>query len=253
MASRLRIQSVSTVQCFHWLARGWQDYRRSRSLSLAYGMVFVVAGYVLTVGLWALGLAALISPMIAGFLLVGPLLGVGLCEISRTLERGERPTLGGAFLAWRCNPAHILTAGLVVMLFLMIWVRIAVVIYAVTFPYTSASLGTMVDHALTSWDGLAFGVTGVAVGFAFASVAFVFGAVSLPLMLDRREDIFAAAGISFLAVIRNRRAMALWAALIVLFIGAGLATAFLGLAVTLPLIGHATWHAYRDLVTIEDI
>jgi uncharacterized membrane protein len=215
-------------------------------------LIFVVSGYVLTIGLVQMDMAYLISPMIGGFLLVGPILGIGLCDISRALERGEQPSFPSALMAFRRNGFHILTAGLVLMIFMMIWVRIAVLIFAITFPYTSISWHNMVTHALTTIDGAVFLALGTAVGSGFAVLAFVFGVVSLPLMLDRKEDIFTAASVSLRVVRLNRRPLMGWAAIIVLFIGGGLATAYLGLLVSMPLIGHATWHAYRSMVTATE-
>jgi uncharacterized membrane protein len=235
---------------FGWLAKGWADYRHGGLASLAHGLIFVVAGFVLTTGLVLMDLAYLVSPMIGGFLLVGPILGIGLCAISRDLERGTHPSFFSALLAFRRNGFHILTAGLVLMIFMMIWVRIAVLIFAITFPYTSISWANMVTHALTTLDGAVFLAVGTAVGAGFAVLAFVFGVVSLPLMLDHKEDIFRAAAVSLRAARLNHRPLAAWAAIIVLFIGGGMAFAYLGLLVTMPLIGHATWHAYRSMVTV---
>ncbi|MCF8480600.1 MAG: DUF2189 domain-containing protein [Rhodospirillum sp.] len=246
---RFQVNRIVMADVFGWLAAGWADYRRGGVASLSYGLIFVVVGYGLTIGLVQLDMAYLISPMIGGFLLVGPILGIGLCEISRTLERGNPPSLPTALLAFRRNGFHIMTAGLVLMIFMMIWVRIAVLIFAITFPYTSISWHNMVTHALTSLDGAIFLVLGTAVGAGFAVLAFVFGVISLPLMLDRKEDIFTAASVSLRTVRLNRRPLMGWAAIIVLFIGGGLATAYVGLIVTMPLIGHATWHAYRSMVT----
>ncbi|WP_413205134.1 DUF2189 domain-containing protein [Rhodospirillum sp. A1_3_36] len=246
---RFQVNRIVMADVFGWLAAGWADYRHGGIASLSYGLIFVVSGYVLTIGLVQMDMAYLISPMIGGFLLVGPILGIGLCDISRDLERGKPPSLSSALVAFRHNGFHILTAGLVLMIFMMIWVRIAVLIFAITFPYTSISWHNMVTHALTTLDGAMFLALGSAVGAGFAVLAFVFGVVSLPLMLDRKEDIFTAASVSLRAVSLNRKPLIGWAALIVLFIGSGLATVYLGLLVTMPLIGHATWHAYRSMVT----
>ncbi|XKH36061.1 DUF2189 domain-containing protein [Azospirillum doebereinerae] len=185
--------------------------------------------------------------MIGAFLLVAPLLTLGLYQVSKDVEEGRKPRFGRALMAWRANPYHILTAGLVLMLFMMIWVRLNVIAFALFFPYVSMSVSSLLAQTLTL-DGIAFTLFVTALGFAFAAIAFVTNVTALPMMLDRQEDIFAAALVSVMAVLRNPRAMALWAGLIVLIIGIGLATAMLGLIVALPLIGHASWHAYRDLV-----
>lgn len=241
------IRAVEPSRVFVWLARGWADTRAAGWISFAYGAIFVALGYGIGWGLAALEMLYLLTPMIAGFLLVAPGLAVGFYHISRSFERGERPSFLAALLAWRSNTFHILTGGLVAMLFMMIWVRIAALIFAVTFPYTNMSASALMQ-ALATVDGAVFLGVGTAVGFCFAAAAYFFGAITLPVMLDRRSDIFAGAIISAQAVGRSPRALALWAAVVAAIGGLGLATALVGLIVALPILGHATWHAYRDLV-----
>lgn len=242
-----RVRTVTPAQVVGWLWLGWADLRAAGWVSLTYGAMFVAIGLGLTVGLTEAGMAYLIAPMIGAFLLVAPLLTLGLYQMSKDVEEGRRPSLWRALTAWRANPYHILTAGLVLMLFMMIWIRLNVIAFALFFPYVSMSLSSLLAQTLTL-DGMAFTLFVTALGFAFAVVAFVTNVTALPMMLDRQEDVFAAALVSFVAVVKNPRAMALWAGLIVLITGIGLATAMLGLIVALPLIGHASWHAYRDLV-----
>lgn len=245
-----RIRLVPTTAPLEWLRAGWEDLRAAPAASIGYGTIFVAIGFALTAGLSSLEMLYLITPLIAGFLLIAPLLAVGLYDMSRRLEQGEEARFWAAVFAWRGNSFHILTAGLVLMLFLMIWVRIAALIFALVFPYTNMSL-TALGAALWSADGAVFLSLGTAVGAVFAAVAFVAAAVSLPLMLDRKTDVFTAVLVSALAVFANPRAMALWAGLIVTITALGLVTGFVGIAITLPLIGHATWHAYRALVVWE--
>lgn len=242
-----RIRPITPADPLRWLCAGWRDLRRAWWVSVPYGLIHVAVGYGLTVGLWALDMLYLLTPLIAGFLLVAPALSIGFYEISRRLEAGETVTFASALLAFRRNTFHLLTAGLVLMLFLMIWVRVAALIFAVSFPYINATPQALVE-ALLSWNGLVFLVVGSAFGAVFAAAAFLFSALALPAMVDRRTDVFTGATVSAVAVLRRPRAMLAWAALIVLFGGLGLAPALLGLAVTLPLLGHATWHAYRATV-----
>ncbi|MBK8909630.1 MAG: DUF2189 domain-containing protein [Rhodospirillales bacterium] len=243
-----RINTVRSDEPFKWLAAGWRDFRRSGLVSLAYGLIFVAAGVALTIGLYAADFAYLIAPLIGGFLLVGPALTVGFYTISRDLEAGRKPSLARALTAWRANPVHLLGFGLAQVLFMIIWVRLAVMIFALSFPYQSMDLQSMVNAALFSVQGNLFLMIGTLVGSVMATLAFTFSVVSLPLMLDRKADIVQAVVISVVAVITNIRVMVVWAALIVVFTIAGLATFYIGLAVTLPLIGHASWHAYRALI-----
>lgn len=245
-----RIRIVPATAPLGWLKAGWADMRAAPLVSVGYGSIFVVIGLTLTVGLSELGMLYLLTPLIAGFLLIAPLLAVGLYHMSRRLEAGQRPTFWAAVFAWRANSFHILTAGLVLMLFLMIWVRIAALIFALVFPYTNMSWHALAT-SLASADGVVFLSLGTGVGAVFAAAAFICAAVSLPLMLDHRTDVFTAVLVSTLAVFANLRAMALWAAIIVAVTGLGLLTGLIGVAFALPVIGHATWHAYRALVAWE--
>lgn len=248
LADRVRV--ITTAQVWRWLAAGWADMVAAGWVSPAYGLLFVAGGFAITGGLVLIGMPYLITPMIGGFLLVGPLLALGLYDISARLEQGQRPGFLHAVTAWRVNTFHILTAGLILMLVIMIWARLSVVLFALFFPYQSMSLDSFLTQVAT-FQGVTFTLFMLALGFAFAAAAFVTNVTTLPMMLDRRTDVFAAALVSVIAVVKNPRPMALWAVLIVAVIGAGLATAFIGLAVALPVIGHASWHAYRDLVKGE--
>lgn len=245
-----RVNIVKSDEPFKWLVAGWRDLRRSGFVSVGYGLIFVVAGLVLTAGLYAGGLAYLIAPLTAGFLLVGPALTVGLYAISRDLEKGQQPTLMKALTAWRANPARLIGLGLMLVLFLIIWIRLAVLIFAVSFPYESLSIEKMITAMLFTRHGNIFLGIGTMVGSVMATIAFVASVVSLPMLLDRNVDILQAVVTSVVAVVLNPRVMALWAVLIVTFTAAGLLTGYIGLAVTLPLIGHASWHAYRTLIRL---
>jgi len=246
-----RIRKVSTAAPFLWLLAGWQDFRRQKALALTYGVLFAGISLAITVGLAVIEQSHLIAPMWGGFFIVGPALAVGMYQVSRQIERGEQPTLASTLSAFRANGYHILTAGAILMLFMMIWVRIAVIIFALTFPYVSLSFGTMLEQALFTVEGWGFLIFGSAVGLVFAAVAFVAGVISLPAMLDRKMDIFSAATLSAVAVLRNFKPMLLWAAIIVTVTGVGMASGYIGLIVALPLIGFASWHAYRDIFVTD--
>ncbi|SDH83414.1 DUF2189 domain-containing protein [Roseospirillum parvum] len=242
-----RVREVGSEAPFLWLAAGWRDLARAPVLSLAWGALFTGGGLGIFAALWGLDMLYLLSPLIGGFLLVGPLLTLGLYDISRCLERGERPSLKSAVTAWRDNPFHVMTCGLLLMLVMLTWVRLAVIVYALFYPYDTIDMGNL-WAAMTTPVGLGFAATSMALGGAVAAGVFVCGVVALPMLRDRRVDPFQAALVSLLAVLHNPGPMLLWAGLIALFTVGGLLTGFLGLIVTLPLIGHASWHAYRALV-----
>lgn len=248
---RERVRAVTATQVLGWIGAGWRDTRRAAPFSLFYGAAFVLAGFAVTGGLALAGLEYLITPLVEGFMLVAPLLALGLYEVSRRLERGEpldwRPILG----CWRPNRFHMMTAGLIYMLFLMIWARLAVIIFAVCFPSQPTDWRSLME-VLPTLDGIAFIITSTLFGGALATIAFVTNVVTLPAMLDRHTDFFAGAALSVMAVARNPGPMVLWAALLAGITGLGLALGLVGLVVALPVVGHASWHAYRDLVVPED-
>lgn len=244
----LPVQRVRVDEPWEWLSAGWQDFRRAPVVSLTYGAAFVAVSVLLTVGLWIAGLFYLLLPLAAGFMFIGPVVAVGLYEVSRRLERGQVVTLHAALTAWRANPGPIATMGLVLMLFLLAWIRLAFLIFALFFGTTPPSWEHLVTTLLFTTDGIPFLVVGIAAGGALAAIVFAMSAVAIPALLDREIGVLSAVATSVAAVLENWRVMIGWGALIVLFTAAGLATFFIGLAFTLPLIGHASWHAYRGLV-----
>ena len=230
-----------------WLGAGWKDLTQSPGVSLAYGAALTVISIALTIGLLFAGFVYLILPLAAGFFFVAPVLAVGLYEASRRLEAGQKVTFGDALRACRRNGPQIALLGLVLMFFHLAWVRIATLLFALFFYDRNPGWEGLVD-ALISPESLPFLVLGTVVGAGLAALVFAIGAVSIPMLLDRDVNIFTALATSWMAVQVNWKPMALWAALIVVFTGLGLVTFYIGLVVVLPLIGHATWHAYRDLV-----
>jgi uncharacterized membrane protein len=244
-----RIRKIDLDRPWAWLAAGWRDLAWAPTVGLTYGVLFALIGWAVTFGLWWAGMLYLILPLTAGFLIMGPILAVGLYEVSRRHERGQRATLGDALAAFRANPTQIAFMGVTLLLLFLAWIRLAVMIFYLFFGLTPPSPADFVGQVFFSAESLPFLVVGTAMGAALAALAFAISAISIPLLLDRGDaHVVTALGASFKAIADNPATMAFWAVLIVLFVGAGLVTFYLGLIVTLPLIGHATWHAYRDLV-----
>jgi uncharacterized membrane protein len=247
----LPVRRVSVDEPWAWLMAGWRDLSRAPAVSLTYGAGFVLASFLLTLGLWILGLFYLVLPLAAGFMLVGPLVAVGLYEVSRRLERGQSVTLGDTLAAWKTHRGPIATMGLLLMLFLLAWIWLAFLIFALFSGPSPPSWEHLVTTLLFSTAGIPFLIVGIAVGGVLAAFVFAMTAVAIPALLDRDIGVLSAIVTSFAAVLKNWRIMIGWGALIVVFTAAGLVTFYLGLAVTLPLVGHASWHAYRGLVPPE--
>ena len=244
-----RIRKLELDRPWAWLAAGWRDLTRAPSVSIAYGVLFALVGWAVTFGLWWIGAIYLILPLTAGFLIMGPILAVGLYEVSRRHERDETATLADAIGAFRVNSSQIAFLGITLLLLFFAWIRLAVMIFYLFFGLTPPSPAEFVGRVFFSAGSLPFLVIGTLVGAVLAALAFGLSAISIPLLLDRPQaHVVTAITASFKAVFDNPTTMAFWAVLIVLFVGAGLITFYVGLIVTLPLIGYASWHAYRDVV-----
>jgi uncharacterized membrane protein len=156
-------------------------------------------------------------------------------------------------MAWRRNVLPILLFGLLIGLLMIVWARLSAALFGVIVAGRDLTLDTSAAQLFFSGSGLTFLVVFTVVGAVIAAIVFAISVVSIPMMLDRKIDFITAVLTSLAAVRANPGPMGLWAGLIVIFTGIGLITFYFGLAIALPLIGHATWHAYRDLVEHGDI
>lgn len=233
------INKVELWRPLLWLKSGWEDYKSDWPSSLALGAVFALLGYVITHIAWSH--SHLTTALITGFLLVSPFLAIGFYALSRRREDADRKAISAN--------ENLVSIGLFALLLMFIfsaWERVSAVVvglYLGPSPVPDASL-----FWLFSGENWAFLIAFVTVGALFAAFAFALSVITIPMLMDRRVDVVTAV-ISSLHVVRlNLPAMLVWAALIVLLTAIGIAPAFIGLAVIFPILGHATWHAYRELV-----
>jgi len=222
----------------HWLGLGWRDLRSAWPLSLAYGAALVMFGYLITWLAWDEGHVLMLFTLGSAFILAGPMLAFGLYSISSQLQQGLVPRFGYCIRVQRKHLRNELLFALVILVVLLVWARAASMVH-VFFP---------MDEEMGPFAWLEFLAVGSTVGAFFAAIVFTVSAFSLPLMLDRGTDAITGALTSIGAVLRNKGVMLLWGLLIVALVTIGFATAYLGLVVVLPWIGHATWHAYRDTI-----
>ncbi len=249
---RPQIRRVPVDRPWVWLAAGWRDIVAAPGPSLAYGLIPVVAGWLAILLMLWLDLPYLMLPLSAGFFFVGPFIAVGLYEISRRLELNHVVDGETTLLAWRRNPEQIALMGVLLLLFHLAWMRAAQLLFAIFEWRTVPSWDRFMDLVWTSSKSLPFLALGVGVGALLAAAVFAIGAFSIPYLLDRRtSNMFEAIATSVAAVRLNLRPMLLWALLIVFLVALGMVPGLLGLVVTLPLVAHATWHAYRDIVTFD--
>ncbi len=234
---------------FRWLAAGWRDFMRAPAIGLFYGASFALMGGLLLKAFqdapaWVLALSA-------GFLLVGPFLCVGMYDVSRRLECGERPDLRQSLTAWSTRTGTMAIFGAVLLVLEMVWARASLVVFALTFdgmPDFNGSIARLLDP-----ENLGFIVAYVGVGGVFAALIYSVSVVSLPMILDRQTDAITAGLTSIRLCLAQTGVMLLWGTLITLLVVIAMLPGFLGLLVVGPVLGHASWHAYRAAVAAETV
>ncbi len=241
----LPLAELTAGDPFKWLKLGWQDFRRCPKVGLFYGLCFFLMGHALLAVfqrapeyvLW----------LSAGFLLMGPFLCLGLYDASKAMQTNHhRPSLRASLLAWRPTKSTMGIFAFVLLILEMLWGRAALIVFAVSFNNMPGTVD-VVDILLDP-ENIGFVITYIVVGGVFATLIFVTSAISIPMIMDRRVDAISAGLTSIRACLKNPGVMMLWGGLISLIILVSMLPAFVGLLITGPIIGHATWHAYRHLV-----
>lgn len=238
------VRSVSADRPLAWLKAGWRDLKANPLPSLAYGLLFALGGDLIILAV--LDHPHLLTVAVSGFFLLAPLLAAGLYELSRARSAGQRLLFIDSLRCFRRNGQSLALFGLLLALTAIIWERFSAIAFALIG-------GDMVGSAVLSdiilgGEHLGFIVTWFAIGAILAMVVFALAVVSVPMMLDRNVDIATAMFASLRAVAHNPGPLLLWAAVIVALTLVGFATLLFGLVVLMPILGHASWHAYRDLV-----
>lgn len=245
----IHLKAVTLDHPWRWLSAGWLDMCTVPGVSYLYGGLFTAIGFLLLFFLDQVEMAYLILPLSFGFALVGPVAAVGLYEVSRRLTVGQNVSLGDAIGALRRNGSQIALVGMFLLIAFLAWVRLAMLEFMLFFGSAPPSLDHLVDAIMLSPQSVPFLVVGTVTGGALALAVFAMTAIAIPMLIDRPEcDAMTAMLTSLDTVRHNFRPMMLWAGLIAFFTLFGLSLFFVGLVVTLPLVGHASWHAYRDLV-----
>lgn len=235
---------VSTV--FAWLGAGWRDLWHNPLPSLAYGILVAALSAGLIYAMFAFGWDYVLFPALSGFMIVAPVVAIGLYEKSRILEAGGKTSLDRMLVANAGSGAQVIFAGVLLTLLALVWMRAAVLLYALFFGYRAfPGFDQMLVLLVTTPLGWGLLFTGTIVGGLFASLAFAISAFSIPMLLNERTDAFTAMGVSFALVWNNVWVMIAWGAVVMMLVALSLATALIGMIIVFPLLGHATWHAYR--------
>ncbi len=249
-SQKIEIRKLDSSAPMRWLGKGIADFKVSPMLSLSYGILFAAIGLLL---IWLTYKNPVYTlGMVTIFYLAGPIVAVGLFCMSRHIEAGVKPSFNEGCRAMCYNPVGIIGFSIVMGMLIVFWTIITAALFAVYFGGMIIS-GDILATMMANKQIIPFVAIMGVVGLFFAVVSFSLSVISIPLMTHRKADVVTAMVTSVRAVKKNPVVMLTWAFAIVALIGLGFAFAFIGVAITLPIVGHASWHAYRELVVDDRI
>ncbi|GGY07969.1 DUF2189 domain-containing protein [Paludibacterium paludis] len=246
------VRHVMPSYTLRWLRLGWRDIKKSPVDALFYGAAFVLMGYFLSY--YFSEAPQIVITLSALFLLAGPFLAIGLYDLARQMEAFDgqgRASLLHSMVAWRGNIQAFSLYAVLLAVVVFAWFRVSLLMFALF--YDTAALPSIDDilrNALLP-ENLPFMLVYFGTGFFFAALVYGCSVIAMPMMLDKEVDTITAMVNSLQAVYKNVLTMLLWAVIIVGLTAVGFATMYLGLILTVPLVGFASWHAYRDLVSYQ--
>ena len=250
LAAPPKVRRIGPEDCLAALREGFDDFLAVPTYPAFVGLFYAVAGIAIVAMSSLTSALQLIFPLAAGFALIGPFVAIGLYEMSRRRDRGLA-VRGRDALAVLRSPAlpSILALGLVLLMIFAAWIFAAELIYVWLYgPNPPAAALPFLADVLTTARGWTLIVLGGLIGFCFAALALCISVVSFPLMLDRDVGLIPALETSVRVARENPLAVALWGLIVAVALALGSLPLFLGLAVVMPVLGHATWRLYRKAV-----
>lgn len=249
-ANQIKVRKIDVQDLWQSLKEGYDDFGAKPSLIPFLILMYALFAVLLSLYMVGQELRYQAFPMVAGFNFLGPVVLIVLFEMSRRRERGLELRWGAAFgFIHTSSFAPILALSIVMMLLYVGWLYMAELIYFSLFGNnTPASMSEFIREIFTTRRGGALMMYGNLVGFLFAFTALALSVVAFPLILDKPVTSFTAMAVSVKAVTSNMFVMAVWGLIVVAFLTLGAALFLIGLAVALPVLGHATWHLYRKMV-----
>lgn len=232
---------LKPLAAINWLKLGYADFKQVPKISLIYGIVMMLISILITFIAYKAHSIVLAIALTAGFFFLGPIIAIGLYSLSRQISNEVPPLLLRCLKEGKKSLGNEMVLSFMFLIVFLIWARAASMLH-IFFP----SYGSM---KAADWY-LFFGV-GSLVGFVFATIIFCVGAFSIPMLMDRKVDTVTAVVTSINAVLKNKLAMLVWGGLIIVLIVIGILTFYIGFAFLLPIVGHATWHAYRETIDAD--
>ncbi|MGH8209872.1 MAG: DUF2189 domain-containing protein [Steroidobacteraceae bacterium] len=245
--AHIGVRRVPALQSIEWLRRGWDDLQHLRAASLAHGALIAVLGGVLLI--FGSTHPYFIAAAVTGYLLIGPILTTGACELSRRRAAGEQPGFDESLDAVGRNPRSVLQFGAILAAIAFLWFVTSEVMLESVLDVSRPGFAEVLWGGFTDTASRAQVLAYIGSGAALAAIVFAVSVVAVPLIIDRHASAVEAMWASVRATFSNLPAMLVWSGLIVALAAFGFLTLLAGMIVVAPLLGHATWHAYRDLIT----
>ena len=240
------VRQVPVYAPFLWLRNGWRDMRRNWGTSLGYGALILAFGWTLLIfcGTHPYFIAAAIS----GFLLVGPLMSAGFCEMSRRYSLGESASLDDSLEGFARNAPALMEFGLILAICAAGWFFISALLLGSVFHVAAPDMSETLYRGFLDSTNRSQVLAYICVGAMLATAVFVVSVTTIPMIVDQGASVGRAMRASVRAVLRNIPAMMVWSALILVVTIIGYAPLLAGMLLIAPLLGHATWHAYADMI-----
>lgn len=234
-------RDLKVFVAFSWLRKGCADFMQVPKISLLYGVVMMLISLLITYVAYKAHSIVLAIALTAGFFFIGPIIAIGLYSLSRQISNQVQPQFLRCLKEGKKNMGNEMVLSFMFLIVFLVWARAASMLYIFFPAYT----------VMEPEDWFLFIGVGTLVGAIFAAIIFCVGAFSIPMLMDRKVDTVTAVVTSINAVLKNKLAMLVWAALIIVLIVVGIVTFYLGFIVLLPIVGHATWHAYKDTIDAD--
>ena len=247
------VRSIGFGDIKYALAKGLEDFRAMPTHAIFLCLIYPIAGIAIWRATLGYEVVPLLYPLAAGFALIGPFAAIGLYELSRRREQGLDTSWKHVFdIVYSPSAWSLAALGFLLLVIFGVWLAVANGIYIATLGEPEdgqpVPLRAFISRVLTTPEGYNLIVIGNLVGAAFAVLAFALSVVSFPLLLDRNVGVSAAIVTSVKAILKNPVTMVAWGLIVAIALLLGSLPFFLGLAVVMPVLGHATWHLYRRVV-----